>query len=61
MTWSLATPRWVAPSSMSASVDTRTPIVAAFGTRVVAHHPAEVLAEQLVRAVDQVDSHGERR
>ena len=57
MTWSLATPTWVAPSSSSASVDRSTPIVAAYGPRVVAHHPPEVLAEQLVGAVDEMDLH----
>ena len=60
MTWSLATPTWVAPSSNSASVDREHADRRRVLPRVVAHHPPEVLAEQLVGAVDQVNTHQRR-
>ena len=59
MTWSLATPTWVAPSVTSCSVEATTPMVAAYGTASdVAGHLAEMLPEQLVGAVDQMNTHG---
>ena len=60
MTWSVATPTWVAPSSSIDSTDDRTPRDGAdlAARRVDVGRGAEEVAEQLVGAVHQVNSHG---
>ena len=58
MMWSLATATWVAPSAISCRVERSTPTVAANGPGVgLLGEAPEVLAEQLVGAVDEVDVH----
>ena len=58
MTWSLATPTWVAPSARSCSVEREHADGGGVRPGVgLACRAAEVLAEQLVGAVDEVDLH----
>ena len=62
MTWSVATPTWVAPCSSITSIEPSTPRTAATSipswSSVRRHR--EVVAEQLVGPVDQVDLHRPR-
>ena len=61
MTWSVATPRCVAPSSSMPNTDCTTARVPPTSTPVRVEVPGprrEVLPEELVGAVDEMHAHG---